>query len=245
MNSRMNTGRALAGYLELARVSYRRPLLMFSVILGGIVSGLIAFSALGSTRISGSGTVSAGALTGGMMAAIITLGVMGFRSASDEQMSRVFAFPMNRKVLLLGNFLVVTGVAFSFTYVLGVASGLEALLGRFVASLVPRLLYTNTITLQSWVVGFWISASYLALCMSAAYGLGMYFYRYKLFTITIGSALIVSFFVNPAVFQKALKVFEFFIFEGSPVALSVKLWGATVLFHALTLMPLARMEVRS
>lgn len=246
MNSNVNRARALKGYLKLSAVSYRRPVLVFASFLGGaLLFGLVmsAYAAMRTT--SGTGETSTGAMMAGFLAAAITLFIMGFQSTSDRSMAQVFSFPLNRQVYALGNFLTICGLALSLTYVMGVIGGMEAFLGRLIASRIPQMLFVSNITIAGFVLGFWLTLSYLTLFMSSSYTLGMYFYRFKLATIAVGGLALLVLIVFPATATYIERLFSFFILEESPLALSMKIWGSVLVLHAVALLPLNRMEVKA
>lgn len=209
------------------------------------MAGLLTISALLAIHTTGAGSSNGGAFSSGMIAAAITLIIMGFQFTSNKEMSRVFAFPMSRKVLALGSFIEIIGVAFAFTYVIAVIGGFEALLGRILSSLFPRLLFSSYATLGSYAAGFWISASYLVLFMSASYAVGRFFHRFKIPTVAFFTLGVITFFVFPSTFVKVLEASKFFLYEQSLNTLSLKIWVSVVALHALSAFPLIRMEVKS
>lgn len=245
MHSNSNSSRALTGYLKLSAIAYRKSLKTFALILSGIVAGLLVLSVMLATYSTSSGSSNGGAFSGGVLAAMITVIVIGFQSTSNREISRIFAFPMSRRVLALGNAIVTVCAAFAFTYVIAVIGAFEAVLGRFLSMIVPGLLFTSHSTWASYVVGFWISASYLVLFMSGAYALGMYFNRYKVATMAFFGLGLVAMFVFPTTFSHLLKGFEFFFLEPSPAILSLKIWVSGLVLHILAIFPLSRMEVKS
>ena len=245
MHSNANMGRALKGYLKLSAISYRKTLTSFALTFAGIVGLILVGSALAAVYTQGSGSSNGGALTGGVLAGFITLMIAGFTETTNKEMSRVFAFPMSRQVWFVGNMIVTVGVAFSLSYVIAVIGGMEVIMARLLSSLVPRLIFSNSVSPSTYALGFWTTASYLVFFMSATYAGGMYFHRYKMPVIATTGAILVSFFVFPSSFRVFVEAIQFFIYEGNPGLLSLKLWGVALGLHILTWIPLRDREVRA
>ena len=245
MISDSSSGRALRGYLSLSAITFGRHVRVFAVILALIIATMVAGTALVAAYGTAEGATSGGALSGGFLVAIISLSAIGFGLASSTTMDRIFAFPMSRSVLFVGNAIVIAMAALTYTYLISLVGGLEVLAGRLIAGLVPRLIFSNSITLGSYMLGFFISFSYLVWFMSGAYALGMYISRYRLPTMVLLGLGLVSIFAFKSAYQVVVDVYYWFFNEGSPSILTAKLWGTTALAHAATLLPLRGLEVRS
>ena len=245
MHSVEINNRALRGYLQLSAITFERHLKVFCAILALIIAAMVTGTALVSVYSAAEGATSGGALTGGFFVAIVSLSIIGFGLASGSTMNKVFAFPMSRWVLFLGNIIVITMAALAYTYVISVVGGLEVLAGRLISALVPRLIFSNSITVGSYMLGFFISFSYLVWFMSGSYSLGMYFARYRIATMLLLGLGLVSLFAFSPAYQAAVRVYYWFFNEPNPWMLTAKLWGTVTLAHVATLIPLRRLEVRA
>jgi|LGOV01.1.fsa_nt_gb hypothetical protein len=222
-------------YLDLKTTALIGLVIVSSTAVFNIVLALIFLNINGSSSNDGSGAL----FIGGVIM-LITFIIHIIASTSIEGIHGKFSFPINRLIYAVSNFMFMIFGSFVLLAILTIFAPFEVLIYRFIELLTGKLLYLNTITLDSFLIGFISSWAYLFSFASIAYALFMYIRRYLLYTLPILTILILCVFL----FGWFGDIIAFTFLETNLYILLLKLVGIAIVSHILGFIPLKRLEVQ-
>lgn len=240
--------RAFKGYIEYSLMQHKNVFLIASIILAFLTLSnvILTFIQYGSYPQASPGEVVSGmsyGLTIGLSIAAAVFAVAAFLSATDRKITAKLKFPLSRQVFAAGNLASLLASAGILLMMVMAASILETIFGNVFASIHKDAVLINNITLENYLTGLWVSASYMVLVASVAYCLGMYFFRY-IKTVSVILVLAICFVTLYSPAGKAvLNGFYWLAGEPSMVLFSIKAWVLIGALHLISYLPLKRMEV--
>lgn len=240
-----NNRRALKGFLTSSLLSSKKMFIVIGAILvAQPVLGyiLMVIFHLNGVTDSSSGS-SSSVLNSGLDIALVMLIVVAIISASSKGLAIEFTFPLSRNIYGLGNFIMTILSANALLLITSVAAVVEILLGNLVASIFKDFVLINKITLENFIVGYWVSMSYVVFAASLVYCLFMYIFKYTLKAVVPICLLLVLMLSLAPGRNVLVRMFTFLVWEPSIWVLSIKLWVLTIALHLIGFIPLKSKEV--
>ncbi len=240
-----NYKRSIKGYLRDMTLTYKRMTITLFIIIASIpVLAFVFIMACKLFATSFDAYTSAGTLAIGYATVAAVFSTAMFISCSSTRMTEKFRWPINRKVIAVGNF---TSIVLASVVAV---SGISVLLVlELLPGVLPKLFFNDIVVVNSlnygnFLIGFWSSLIYMILGMSIAYCLGMYIFRYKLPFILILVAAQFLFFI-PFMRDAFTAIIDFVGKEPSIILFTLKAILYAVVFNVLAYIPLKRMEVKA
>lgn len=249
---RENYKRAFAGLIKFHVNTFKKAYIVISIILSAITAISILFTlamsfagqsiqecmygAQGSILIIGTGIV------------FLTICVMSYLLSTGSEMRRKFIFPLNRKLLALGNMLTIFGGTLILLLIVAVLGMVEVLFGSVLSAVRSDIPFASEVTLQNFLLGFWLAFCYIVLFSSVVYFFGILFSRFKLKAFVIIGIFLAVFLALPYEVQREYNPAKFFaeafLLEKSVLFLSVKFFISTTVLQLLSYISLRNMEVK-
>lgn len=233
--------RSLKATIYSSYIDLKTTWLIFTSILTGLL--FLEFFLM-NMLASGSSSSNTSMLNSGFITAILVMGVAMIVITSNGELLCKFSFPVDRINLMISHVLFIFAGSLILLLTSCALYLVELLLSSIITFIFPGFVYIGVITQGSFLTGFFTSWITIIGVSSIVYFAFMYFFRYKLATsITAGILILLS--VNFGSIGQAISAVMNDIFLNSgPVMLFIKLLGVSVLFLALSFIPLKRMEVR-
>lgn len=244
MDLNHNSKNSLKGFL--LNTSYDIKTLIIigcSIALGISLANLIIVASL-VTFTDGVSSSNSGALYSGLVTMLITLGISIFVSTSNSEICKKFVFPINRSTYAIGNYIYILVASFLLMVAVSAVQIIELLLGNLLEIIYSNVYFANFITIEDYLVGFWVSFCYMVFFASLIYLLSMCFHRYKIQFTTVLVLMLVLVFSFSEVRDIFASGFRFIFSEESIGLLSVKLLILSVVFNTVAYLPFKRMEVK-
>lgn len=240
MNSKNTVKNAYKGlllnfFIDLRSTAIVGGIIVISISVFDIIMTIIFLNLDEHISNDGTGTIFTGAI---VMFVALLIHVIG--STSQNDMHSKFAFPINRTIYAVSNFLFILFGSFILLAIVTILAPVEMFLYGFLELVTHKIIYLNQITFHSFLVGFAATWAYLLAFGSLTYGIFMYIRRYKLYTLPVIAIVITSVFA----FGWFGDIIRFFFLEDSLLLLIVKLLVITIISHILGFIPLKRMEVQ-
>lgn len=238
-----STARALKGSLHYGMISIKNSYFIFTMILLGnvLMQAVIDLLMLQSGSNSNN---NGGVLTVGFGTGMIYMFIVAIVMSGTKELKINLAFPVNRKIfsavklmifsLMTFGFLLITSIGYLFEYIM--FSGFGKIFSNFT--------YSTSLTLESFIAGFWISFCYILFVAAFTHLLFLLFYRFKLPAVAVFSLAAVVL-ASTAIGRRCVaNAVMFFVGEQSMLLLSLKLIVGVLLISFLGYLVQRKMEVR-
>lgn len=238
-----NNKNVFKGFLLNSTYDLKTILIIGGSIASGIALANLVLIAVLASFSSGVSNSNSGALYSGLVTMLLTIGISIFVSTSNSEICKKFVFPINRSIYAIGNYIYILVASFLLLVIVSALQIIELLAGNLLELVYSNVYFTNVITIENYLVGFWVSFCYVVFFASLIYLLSMCFHRYKIqFTAILVLILFLIFGVSEVreIFASA---FSFIFTEGSIGLLSIKLLVLSIVFNIIAYIPLKRMEV--
>ena len=236
--------RTLKGHVAGSLFNMKNVSIIVGIILLAqlLMNYLIIFITNG---FNGTSNNSGGILTSGFGIALISMIVCGIAAATGKELKMAFTFPINREIYAIGVFIKFITSSMMLLAITTVAAAIELVGSKITSLLLPRFVMINKIDIAGFLLGFWVSLSYIIVAAAMCYCVFMYFNRFKLIAVALicGTVLLMVAITQGRVLLG--RGFIFYFFERSPLLLSIKLWCTALVFHALAYLPLKTLEVKA
>lgn len=182
---------------------------------------------------------ASGILVFGTVAMIIAFSVYTVMSTSKEKLREKFAFPINRTIFAISNFLFYIIGSFLLLGIISILAPFEILLYKLVEVVSDKFLFLNLITLDAYLIGFVAAWGLIIAIGSFAYAVAMYVRQYTVYAVPILGVLFASIFLFGWFGEILNLVFQ----ETNLLLLTLKLLGFSVVCHGLGYIALRTTEV--
>lgn len=186
---------------------------------------------------------SGGTLITGFCVAYITMFISSISITRTKKIKSKFVFPINRKIYTIGNFIVFFINTFILLLISCSAYLLEIIISVMIKSVFKNFIYINTVTFESYSLGFIISLLYIVALTSLTYLLSIIFSNYGIKGITFFALTIIILFMFQFGRNILFGIMMFFIGEQSVLLLALKLIVCALVLHSLSYLPIKNMEV--
>jgi hypothetical protein len=237
-----NQRRALKGFIESEIIDSKKLYIITGAILLGylILTAVIDVILLSTVQRSSS---NGGALTMGFATVAITMFISAIVVSVGKEVKSAFVFPIDRKTYVFGNFIMFTLNTFGLLLLSSIAFLFEFTIFKILSRIFGNFIYINSVTLESFLVGFWVSFCYILFLTTFTYFIFNLFVKYRL-----PAVIIVVLGINlPFYFSFSRKylyhLLVFFTGEQSVILLSIKLIVCAAVFQLLSYLTLRNREV--
>lgn len=219
--------------IDYKNMYYTTTIIIFSVM---ILINILAYFMTGNS--------SSGALNIGFIITLICFVISAIVITTKGEFKKIFAYPVNSKVYIWGNFIVLILGAGIFLITVSAIGLLEVLVSNIAKTLSDNVFIINRITPVNIVDGLFIAFTYVVLITSVFYILGLFSNRNKKIGAIIFGLFIALVIGTVYVRTISTSAYAFYFKEPSMYIFSIKAWITIIFIHIISYFLLKGREVQ-